>query len=592
MPSVADPLSMLVGAASTGILAVAAIRSPRPAWPWLVLAAGLAVYAAGDLVSTGVVAGPVGPQRPAVAELLYLGGQIATVAALLWLAAPRERGWYRPALLDGTILASALGLAFLTVAMDAATMRGDDPGGLVLALAYPTIDLSLAVLIGGRLYARRARSPAVLLILAGAIGWLAADIGYALAGPVAGDWRLADVGWLLGYVCFAAAALHPSSLAFGEPAGEDDDLTNGRLVFVGACITIGIAALLLHDPVDPGARIAENVLAVVFAIACGGRLIGALVRARDLLQTGQELRDELDLRARSDPLTRLPNRLVMARRLDVAIAAGAGTALLCMDLDDFKVVNDAWGHHTGDALLLGVAERIRGVTRHIDDIARLGGDEFTVVVSPCAEPSVAERVAERIRATFDEPIIVDGHSIRVRPSIGIAWAPGADTTGTVLLQQADLAMYDAKSRGGNQWRPYEPSMRDHAVDRASLRADLEDALARDEIGLVYQPIIRIADEAVVAVEALARWDHPVHGPVPPATFVRIAEAAGITDRLTRNVLLKASRQLAAWDAQGADGDRDAREPVAPRHHQSRHRRDRGASDHRSPGSPRPAWSSS
>lgn len=262
-----------------------------------------------------------------------------------------------------------------------------------------------------------------------------------------------------------------------------------------------------------------------------------------------------------DPLTSLPNRMLLMDRMHHALAAARrhqqGGALLFIDLDNFKQLNDTLGHDQGDLLLQQVATRLTHCVRHVDTVARLGGDEFVVMLEELSSSGddlvlQARSVGEKILSMLSVPYPLQGYQYRSTPSIGIAPFTGTDST-TVgeLLKQADLAMYQAKTAGRNTLRFFDPQMQAVVTARAALEADLRVALAQDEFLLHYQPQMRQADEhtgRVAGVEALLRWKHPRRGMVPPSDFIPLAEETGLILPLGRWVLHHACKLLADWQA--------------------------------------------
>ncbi|WP_407528185.1 EAL domain-containing protein [Methylobacterium oryzisoli] len=231
--------------------------------------------------------------------------------------------------------------------------------------------------------------------------------------------------------------------------------------------------------------------------------------------------------ARHDPLTGLSNRTLFRERLDQHLAdiahQGGSLAVLCLDLDRFKAVNDTLGHPAGDTLLEAVARRLQGLLRVEDTVARLGGDEFAILQSGSRSAQDAAALARRVLAQLSEPFAVAGRDVRIGVSIGIAMAPEHGLSGTMLFGRADLALYRAKAEGRNAFRFFDAAM-DAAVEaRERLELDLRGALARDEFVLHYQPIIGLATGQVVGREALLRWRHPVRGLVSPGEFIPLAE---------------------------------------------------------------------
>jgi diguanylate cyclase (GGDEF)-like protein/PAS domain S-box-containing protein len=282
-----------------------------------------------------------------------------------------------------------------------------------------------------------------------------------------------------------------------------------------------------------------------------GNVIGVASIARDITERKQA-EAALACQARHDALTGLPNRLLLQEQLDVAIdgltTSRTPLALLLLDLDRFKEVNDALGHGVGDAVLQAVASRLRDAMRTGDTIARLGGDEFAVLLVD-ADESTALQVAQRVRAALAEPIDVGALSLDVGASIGIALAPKHGRDAATLLRRADLAMYAAK-RAGEGIALFTPALDRDNAERLGLTGELRAAIERNQLVLHYQPKMRLADGCVIGVEALVRLQHPTRGLLRPDQFIPVAEQAGLIEPLTYWVLRTARAQQAAWQAAG------------------------------------------
>lgn len=254
--------------------------------------------------------------------------------------------------------------------------------------------------------------------------------------------------------------------------------------------------------------------------------------------------------ARHDPLTRLPNRVLFHERLDQALAQaerGVGFALLWLDLDRFKAVNDVLGHPVGDSLLRAVADRLRDILRETDTVARFGGDEFAVLQTSVSTPSDVTVLARRIVQSISQPYELDGHQVVIGTSIGIALAPGGCGAHPVkLLKDADLALYRAKESGRGTWRFFESAMDTVARMRRELELDLGGALSAGQFELHYQPFMDSQSRTVSGFEALLRWRHPVRGLVPPGDFITVAEEMGIIVPLGTWVLHQACAEAATW----------------------------------------------
>jgi diguanylate cyclase (GGDEF)-like protein len=266
---------------------------------------------------------------------------------------------------------------------------------------------------------------------------------------------------------------------------------------------------------------------------------------------------KLSYLARYDPLTGLVNRFLFGDRLQSAIARakrdGRLVALMFIDLDDFKAVNDHYGHATGDALLKQVAKRIVGSVRETDSVARIGGDEFTVILESGTRLEDAGQVATKILDAVAEPYLVGNRELRVTASIGIAIYPLDADSSQALLRDADIAMYSAKASGSNNFQYFTPKLRQRTSERLGLIDGLRQAVASGEgLRLVYQPWVQAASGHVVGVEALLRWEHPELGMVPTDRFIALAEETDLIVPLGNWVMETACRQVKTWHESGLD----------------------------------------
>ena len=253
--------------------------------------------------------------------------------------------------------------------------------------------------------------------------------------------------------------------------------------------------------------------------------------------------------AQHDALTGLPNRLVLKERIELALAeAGRGrhAALLCLDLDDFKRVNDTLGHPVGDGLLVAVSQRLRACLQDGDTLARVGGDEFVIVQSGVAQPEDARQLAERTIASIQQPFLVCGHQITVGVSIGLALMPEDGNDQSTILKNADIALYRAKGVERGTFCFFEANMDACLQLRRQLELDMRAGLARDEFELFYQPLVSLASRQVVGFEALIRWRHPERGMVSPGDFIPVAEETGLIVPLGEWVIRQACTEAASW----------------------------------------------
>jgi diguanylate cyclase (GGDEF)-like protein/PAS domain S-box-containing protein len=276
---------------------------------------------------------------------------------------------------------------------------------------------------------------------------------------------------------------------------------------------------------------------------------GLVLNTRDISERRQ-LEDQLVHQAFHDSLTSLANRALFKDRVDHALQRTKrqtpSVAVLFLDLDGFKEVNDSLGHAAGDRLLIQVAERLHSCVRPSDTMARFGGDEFAVLIEDASDDIDVVQVADRVLEGLRQPFEVNGRELHVRGSMGIARMESDVDGADQLLRNADLAMYRAKAAGQGGYERYDPEMHTELVQRVQLESDLRRALEAGELFLQYQPTFDLGSGQIVGAEALARWNHPVRGLVPPTEFIPLAEASGLIRPLGAWVLREACRQAAEW----------------------------------------------
>jgi diguanylate cyclase len=388
-------------------------------------------------------------------------------------------------------------------------------------------------------------------------------------------WRPGRLWWMLGLglVIFAAAdsvyVLRVTSGTYVTGTPLDSLWLIGAFVMVIAAWQ-GLTARVKQSPmiqppnIVPVLFFLSSLGIVVYATAVPGRLplgvalatvtlVIAIARSAYAFRQLRALADS-KREARTDELTGLPNRRLFFERLGACFEPGPTPyrlAVLMIDLDRFKEINDSLGHHVGDDVLRQLGPRLTAAAGSTGTVARLGGDEFGLVLSPLVDPSEATDMAERVREALREPFQLEGMSLRVDASIGIALAPDHDTTPEKVLQKADVAMFAAK-RAHAPWQIYSSDHDQNARDRLELMEDLRDAIHHREIVLFYQPILDLSKGSVTGAEALARWRHPSRGVLAPAVFLGLVSDAGLMGPFTMAVLDQAFVQQARWSEQGYD----------------------------------------
>ena len=306
------------------------------------------------------------------------------------------------------------------------------------------------------------------------------------------------------------------------------------------------------EPTRPGGKILGSVLPFV-AVALGGfaLLVGLVLRY--MRRSAEEIRaGELQLRhlALHDPVCGLPNRIYFGERLETVIndvrAGGETAAVFYIDLDHFKDVNDTLGHHIGDELILNVTQRLSRIMRGEDLVARLGGDEFAIITHCESDSYSLQAIAGRIIAAVCAPYMISGHNIIIGASIGIAAIDRRARDSADILRYADMALYRAKNEGRNRACIYDAAMDADLSNRKLLEGDLLYAIQNDGLDAAYQPIMNSSGEKVIGVEALARWNHPTIGQIPPSQFIPIAEHSGLIIELGEWMLRRACLEGRAW----------------------------------------------
>jgi len=530
------------------------IRRNRPAaaHAWYLLAGAPLLGGVGMGLRLGLAGvGDGGGIVALIPDLVTIPAYLLLISGLLALLRAR-RGAGAHSGLDGGLMAVAALLLSWTLLISPLLANADMPVSLrFINAAYPTI--SVAVLFVGALLAMtEIRSNTAFWALAvGWIGLATGDLVYALASvgrPTLPLWA-ANASYCIFYGLLGAAALHPSMAALSRPAlSRVRGYGNTRFIAVAVALLVPAATIAIRSPSTVVERVVSALVVSVLGLLVLVRITGAVNR-----HATAEVR--LERQANQDPLTGLPNRLRLVSHLEAALAhahvTGRGVGVLFMDLDDFKIVNDSWGHETGDGLLNVVAARLTAGVRRSELVARVGGDEFVLVTQEADSAADAVGIAGRLLTLFDVPVALQSSHIVMTSSIGVAFAHPAERAVTAedLLREADTAMYRSKARGGGEVVLFDESMRTETASRIALEGSLREALERGELAMHYQPIINLMSGQTTGFEALMRWQHPDRGMIPPIEFIPVAEATGLIVKLGRWAVQQAAADLGRWRSQ-------------------------------------------
>ncbi|WP_250037894.1 putative bifunctional diguanylate cyclase/phosphodiesterase [Paractinoplanes maris] len=529
---------------------------PRTAWHLL----GGAVLSC----LTGVLLRPAVQDLPGLWPLLADAASISSYAmlcAFLGIMLRRRQSIDGHAVLDGLIVcvAGALVVGVLLAAPAAAISDRPEPVSFVAGL-YPLFDVVVLLLLVNLTFTATTWPVSLVTLMLAMVSMFAGDTAYAIVGANGITYvsPLFDVPFLLGCVLIGVTALHPSVTRFGQAARPPVQAWSARrMAMLAPALASPFVLLAVLSPISRGERL---------TVAGAGVLIVALllVRAVNAVRAQAVAQLRAEHQATHDSLTDLPNRAMIGEEL-IRMLGRLGPDdrrrvwVLLLDLDGFKLVNDGWGHDTGDELVIEVGRRLLDAVPAGVVVAALGGDEFALAA--IGTEAEATALADVVQDSFAHPFPVRGTELTITCSMGISSAPapgGAAGAGAAaaeaLMRDADTAMYRAKAGEAGSRTVFDAAMHDQVRERIELEVALRKALGEGQLSVAYQPIVDLMPGVPAGAEALVRWSHPVRGPVSPATFIPIAEDAGLIGAIGDWVRQESLRQLGAWRADGTVGD--------------------------------------
>ena len=518
---------------------------PKLLWPWLALLMSAVLWGFAGVVreATGAT-GNLTTSRSLLPDLFAIPGYALFGLALYGMLRARRAPGDHGARLDGLMLGAGA-LLLVNELLIVPTLHIDHAWVMArIAISiYPAISMCLLVLAARLAFSSWQPSAAFSLLLAGTASLLIGDVIFALgdAGWIVVNERLLEVPYLLVPASIGTAALLPSMNRIDRPAHRPlRSIGRGRLIAVGAALLAPTAVIAIRD-----ASFASSVTAAICLVLA----LSAMLRVGGAMKEQAEFAARLAHQATHDDLTGLPNRILIVDHLNKlrneSLSTGRPMALMFLDLDQFKLVNDSMGHAIGDALLVQAGLRISKAVRIGDIVGRISGDEF-LIIADGLDATGAAALADRIRRVLSAPFLLDAGEVFVTASIGIAVSYGsAPDDAATLIRDADTAMYRSKDAGRNAVTVFDVSMLERVANRVEMERRIRQALAAGEIVAYYQPLVQLPSGNIVGFEALARW-HDGVSMVDPAEFIAVAEECGLIVPLGALILDEACRSLAHW----------------------------------------------
>ena len=529
---------------SVALLCLSRFRVKRPGRSvGLAFGLGLLAWAIGDTIFTVESQGGASPPTPSAADAFYLVMYPLAYLGIMLIMRGEVRCFRASTWLDGAV--AGLGAAAICSAFVFDTIINSvtgSPAAVAVNLAYPIGDLILLAFAVGALVVVPGWPARLLLLVTGCLILAIGDTAY-LFQNAAGTYQsgtILDASWMTALFLLSLTVWQRVGARRADDEARAPGFVLPAVAATGAVVIIFAGNWMHISSVALGLTVATLALVGVRA-ALSRNELNALTRANHH-------------HAITDDLTGLGNRRLLSRELDAIFATHRDSwsdddalALLMIDLDHFKEINDSFGHPTGDGLLRLIGPRLSNVTRSSDIVVRLGGDEFAVLLTG-ADVEFAMSIAERITSEIEPPFDVEGSSLHVGASIGIALAPHHATDAIELMRCADVAMYRAKA-AHSAYDIYESDL-DDGADRLKLMEDLRAAIADEALTVYYQPQIDLRSGGISTLEALLRWRHPTLGFIPPDQFIPLAEDSGLMGSLTTFVLETAAAQCATWRREG------------------------------------------